>query len=311
MFSRLKSGIARTRASIGKRLRGLFAGRKLDAATIEEIETALLSADVGVSVTRAVIDRLRSAGGGRDADQLLQEVKDEMLRIISPCQAKPWDLEDLGARPYVILVIGVNGAGKTTTIGKLAARIKAAGLQPVLAAGDTFRAAAIEQLQAWGERLRVPVISQRAGADPASVIYDGLAAAQARGADVLIADTAGRLHTKGNLLSELAKIKRVLAKLDPAAPHETLMVLDATIGQNAIAQVKTFHDAIGLDSLAVTKLDGTAKGGVLFALADQLPLPIRFIGVGEDVEDLQPFDAAAFIEALFTTSETVAPEPVA
>lgn len=310
MFARLKSGIARTRDSIGRNLRRLLAGGQLDTATLEEIETVLLSADVGVEVTTAVSDRLRSSSAGPDPERLLQTVKEELQRIIRPCQLAPWDIRGSGKRPYVILVIGVNGAGKTTTIGKLAARFLAEGLQPMIAAGDTFRAAAIEQLSAWGERLRVPVIAQQAGADPASVIYDGLAAAQARGADVLLADTAGRLHTKDNLMNELAKIKRVLGKLDPLAPHETLMVLDATIGQNAIAQVRTFHDAIRIDSLAVTKLDGTARGGVLFALASQLKLPIRFIGVGENVEDLQDFDAAAFVEALFITADTEARETV-
>lgn len=303
MFDRLKAGIARTRNSITRSLRGLFAGRKLDAATLGEIETVLLTADVGVDVTTAILDRLRSAGG-RDPEECLRLVKGELSHILEGRQAMAWNFAATGHRPYVILVIGVNGAGKTTTIGKLAARLKAEGLQVMLAAGDTFRAAAIEQLTSWGTRLQVPVVAQQPGADPAAVIYDGLAAARARGIDVFIADTAGRLHTKDNLMAELAKIKRVITKLDPTAPHETLMVLDATTGQNAISQVQTFNGAIGIDSLAITKLDGTAKGGVLFALADKLKLPIRFIGVGEGVDDLQPFDSDEFIEALFATPDS-------
>lgn len=302
MFERLKAGIARTRDSITRGLRGLFTGRKLDAATIEEIETLLLTADLGVEVTATILERLRKNGDG-DPQRSLQIVRDELMRILEGKEARAWNLATREHRPYVILVIGVNGAGKTTTIGKLAARLQAEGLQVMLAAGDTFRAAAIEQLVSWGDRLRIPVIAQQPGADPASVIYDGLAAARARGMDVLIADTAGRLHTKDNLMAELAKIKRVMAKIDPTAPHETLMVLDATTGQNAISQVQTFHQAIGIDTLAITKLDGTAKGGVLFALAEKLKLPIRFVGVGERVDDLQPFSASEFIEALFANPD--------
>jgi fused signal recognition particle receptor len=302
MFDRLKAGIARTRDSITRGLRGLFAGRRVDAATIDELESLLLTADVGVEVTATIIERLRK-NGDDDPQRSLQIVRDELTRILEGREANAWDFATCKHRPYVILVIGVNGAGKTTTIGKLAALLQAQGLQVMLAAGDTFRAAAIEQLVSWGDRLRVPVIAQQPGADPASVIYDGLTAARARGMDVLIADTAGRLHTKDNLMAELAKIKRVLAKIDPSAPHETLMVLDATTGQNAISQVQTFHAAIGINSLAITKLDGTAKGGVLFALAEKLKLPIRFVGVGERVDDLQPFSASEFIEALFANAD--------
>lgn len=303
LFSRLKDGLARTRGQLGAGLGALLGGgRRLDEAVFEELETLLLTADLGVEATSRVIAKLRAAAsrsGLGTQEELVAALKAELREILRPCQSPVQD--PAPGRPQVILMVGVNGAGKTTTIGKLARRLQDEGNSVMLAAGDTFRAAAVEQLQTWGERNGVPVISQRSGADSASVIFDALQAATARGTDVLIADTAGRLHTKTNLMDELAKIARVLKKLDPQAPHEVMLVVDATTGQNALNQAVQFHRAVGLTGIALTKLDGTAKGGILFAIAERLRLPIRFIGVGEAIEDLRPFDAEEFVEALFAS----------
>jgi len=301
LFQRLKSGLARTRAQWGGGLGRLLRGRKaIDDELLEELETALLTADVGVEATTRIIGDLTARAKRRelgDPEALLRVLREELLAILRRAEA-PVRAPAEG-RPQVILMVGVNGAGKTTTIGKLARRLLDEGQQVMLAAGDTFRAAAVEQLQVWGERNGVPVVAQQAGADSASVIYDALAAATARGVDVLIADTAGRLHTKSNLMDELAKIVRVMRKIDPEAPHEVLLVVDAGTGQNALNQAVQFHQAVGVTGIALTKLDGTAKGGIVFAIADRLHLPIRFVGVGEALEDLRPFDAEEFVEALF------------
>jgi fused signal recognition particle receptor len=303
LLSRLKDGLARTRGQLGAGLSSLLSGgRKVDEAVFEELEMLLLTADVGVEATTRVIERLRAAAsrsGLRTQEDLVAALKAELREILRPCQAEVRD--PAPGRPQVILMVGVNGAGKTTTIGKLARRLQDEGNSVMLAAGDTFRAAAVEQLQTWGERNGVAVIAQRSGADSASVIFDALQAATARGIDVLIADTAGRLHTKTSLMDELAKIARVLKKLDPQAPHEIMLVVDATTGQNALNQAIRFHQAVGLTGITLTKLDGTAKGGILFAIAERLGLPIRFIGVGETIEDLRPFDAEEFVDALLAS----------
>lgn len=303
LFLRLKHGLARTRGQLGAGLSGLLSsGRKVDETLFEELEMLLLTADVGVEATTRIIERLRAAArrsGLTTQGDLIAALKAELCAILRPCQA---EVQAAGpGRPQVILMVGVNGAGKTTTIGKLARRLQDDGNSVMLAAGDTFRAAAVEQLQTWGERNGVAVVAQRSGADSASVIFDALQAATARGIDVLIADTAGRLHTKTNLMDELAKIARVLRKVDPQAPHEVMLVVDATTGQNALNQAVQFHKAVGLTGITLTKLDGTAKGGILFAIAERLRLPIRFIGVGEAIEDLRPFDAEEFVEALFAS----------
>ena len=304
LFSRLKSGLARTRHSLTDGVASLVLGSKsIDAELMEEIETTLLVADVGVEATREIIDDLTERVSRKelgDADTLMSALHDDMQAILEPCSVPLAVVE--GKRPQVILMVGINGAGKTTTIGKLAHRLQQQGLKVMLAAGDTFRAAAVEQLQVWGERNDIPVIAQHQGADAASVIFDGLQAAQARGIDVLIADTAGRLHTQSNLMEELKKIKRVLGKLDDSAPHEVMLVVDAGTGQNALNQAQQFHQAIGLTGITLTKLDGTAKGGVIFAIAKKLGLPIRFIGVGEGIENLREFNAREFVDALFETA---------
>ena len=301
VFQRLKRGLARTRANFGAGLSSLLRGRKaIDEELLEELETLLLTADVGVEATSRIIGDLTARAKRHelgDADALLRVLREQLLAILRGAEAPVRSAAE--GRPQVILMVGVNGAGKTTTIGKLAKRLQDEGQRVMLAAGDTFRAAAGEQLQAWGDRNHVPVIAQHGGADAASVIFDALEAATARGLDVLIADTAGRLHTKSNLMEELAKIVRVMKKIDPDAPHEVLLVVDATTGQNALNQATQFHQAIGVTGIALTKLDGTAKGGIVFAIADRLRLPIRFVGVGESLEDLRPFDAEDFVEALF------------
>lgn len=300
LVGQLRRRLTRTRSGLLGFLSLLPSGREgVDRALLDDIEAALLLADVGIDATREIVDRLRDdlEAGRLDADGTRRRVREQMLGLLQGCDAPLVIPENV--RPYVILVVGVNGVGKTTTIGKLACRLKAQGLSVMLAAGDTFRAAAVEQLQTWGERNQVPVIAQQTGADSASVVFDALQAAKARGVDVLIADTAGRLHTKSNLMEELKKVKRILARLDAQAPHEVLMVIDATTGQNAIAQVRQFHEAVTVSGLVLTKLDGTAKGGVILALARQFGIPIRFIGLGEGIEDLTPFDAGRFIEALF------------
>lgn len=302
-FQRLKQGLTRTRSSLADGVARLVLGRKaIDDELLEEIETLLLTADVGAAATQRILSDLTARVKRKqlgDAQALLAALKEDMSAILAPCSQPLIVPPEI--RPYVILMVGVNGVGKTTTIGKLANRLQGEGLSVMLAAGDTFRAAAVEQLQTWGERNGVTVIAQERAADPASVIFDGIQAARARGIDVLIADTAGRLHTQTNLMEELKKIKRVMAKLDNSAPHETLLVIDASIGQNALNQARQFHEAIGVTGIVLTKLDGTAKGGVIFAVAEQMMLPIRFIGVGEGVDDLRPFDAGDFVEALFVT----------
>ncbi len=283
---------------------GLFSRNpKLDDDLLDEIETALLTADVGVPATTALVEGLRKRMKTRefaDANALLAALRAELIAMLQPV-AKPLSI-DAAAKPFVVLTVGVNGVGKTTTIGKLARRYKDEGRSLMLAAGDTFRAAAVAQLQAWGERNGVPVVAQGQDADAASVAFDALQAAKSRGIDVLIADTAGRLHTQAGLMNELGKIRRVLGKLDPAAPHEVLMVIDGTTGQNALSQLRQFHTAAGVTGLVVTKLDGTAKGGVVFALAREFGIPIRYAGIGERSEDLRVFDAEAFVDALLPES---------
>ena len=298
LFDRLKTRLAKTRGNLLGGLADLFLGRKIDDDLLEELETRLLLADVGVEATRAIIDALTQQVARnelKDGQALLQALRDRMAALLEPC-AQPLVI---GAqRPFVILMVGVNGVGKTTTIGKLAKRLQNEGYSLLLAAGDTFRAAAVEQLQAWGERNRVPVIAQYNKADSASVIYDAISSAKARQIDIIIADTAGRLHTQANLMEELKKIKRVMAKLDPSAPHETLLVVDAGTGQNALNQARQFNEAIGLSGMVLSKLDGTAKGGIIFAIAEKLAIPIRFIGIGESVDDLREFKAHEFVDAL-------------
>ena len=304
-FARLKQGLSKTSASIGEGMASLFLGKKvIDDDLLDEIETRLLTADVGVEATSAIVQNLTQKVARKqlaDADALYQSLQEELAALLRPVE-QPLKVEAQN-KPYVILVVGVNGAGKTTTIGKLAKKLQLEGKKVMLAAGDTFRAAAVEQLQVWGERNQIPVIAQHTGADSASVIFDAVQAAKARGIDVLIADTAGRLHTKDNLMEELKKVRRVIGKLDAEAPHEVLLVLDAGTGQNAISQAKYFNQSVELTGLALTKLDGTAKGGVIFALAKQFKLPIRFIGVGEGIDDLRTFEAEPFVKALFAERE--------
>ncbi len=302
-LARLKRGLARTRAVLNTDITELVGKRKIDDALLEELETQLLVADVGIESTQQIIGDLSGRVARRqlsDGTALLAALREDMRAILEPC-SEPLTIPDQ-PRPFVLLMAGVNGVGKTTTIGKLAKRLQDAGLSVMLAAGDTFRAAAVEQLQIWGQRHDAPVIAQSKGADSAAVIYDALHAARARGIDVLIADTAGRLHTQSNLMEELKKIRRVIAKFDPSAPHEVMLVLDATTGQNALNQALQFHEAIGVTGITLTKLDGTAKGGIIFAIAKRLGLPMRFIGVGEAAEDLRVFDAAEFVDALFAPS---------
>ncbi|MEX0431247.1 signal recognition particle-docking protein FtsY [Spiribacter insolitus] len=296
LLQRLRRGLKRTGGGIGQ----LFLGRKrIDGDLLDELETLLLMADVGMEATTRIIDDLTARlkrNELADTEALHQALREDMLDILRPV-AQPLEIPEQD-KPVVILTVGVNGAGKTTTIGKLADQYRHQGHRVILAAGDTFRAAAVEQLQTWGERTDTPVISQPTGADSASVVYDAHQAAIARGADILIADTAGRLHTQGNLMEELRKIRRVLGKQDDQAPHEVLLVLDAGTGQNALAQAEQFRQAVDVSGIALTKLDGTAKGGVIFAMAQRFGIPVRFIGVGEGVDDLRPFDAEAFVDAL-------------
>jgi fused signal recognition particle receptor len=304
-FARLKQGLAKTSSSIGEGMASLFLGKKaIDDDLLDEIETRLLTADVGVEATTVIVQSLTQKVARKqlaDADALYKSLQEELAALLRPVE-QPLVITSQN-KPFVILVVGVNGAGKTTTIGKLAKKLQGEGKKVMLAAGDTFRAAAVEQLQVWGERNRIPVIAQHTGADSASVIFDAVQAAKARGIDVLIADTAGRLHTKDNLMEELKKVRRVIGKLDADAPHEVLLVLDAGTGQNAINQAKQFNQTVTLTGLALTKLDGTAKGGVIFALAKQFGLPIRYIGVGEGIDDLRTFEAEPFVQALFAERE--------
>jgi fused signal recognition particle receptor len=303
LFSRLRRGLAKTNKLLRRDL-GLLLRGKIDEAVLEDLETQLLLADVGVEATQEIIDRLQAETKRSqlsDASALLDLLQRQMAEILeSSCQ--PLEISR-AHKPFVILVVGVNGVGKTTTIGKLAKRLQSEGKSVMLAAGDTFRAAAVEQLQSWGDRNNLPVIAQGQGADSASVIYDAVQAARARNLDVLIADTAGRLHTQGNLMAELEKVRRVIKKLDGAAPHETLLVVDGGTGQNALNQAQRFHQAIGLTGIVVTKLDGTAKGGILFAIAKKLKIPIRFIGIGEGIEDLRIFNAHEFVTALLAQDD--------
>lgn len=300
-FGRLKERLSRTRSGLVEGVANLVLGRKkIDADLLEEIEAVLLRADAGVEATRIIVDDLAARISRQqldDAPALFAALREDLQAILAPC-TRPLEVS-AAAAPYVIMMVGINGAGKTTTIGKLARRLQDEGRKVMLAAGDTFRAAAVEQLQAWGERNGIPVIAQARSADPASVVFDAMQAARARGMDVLIVDTAGRLHTQTNLMAELSKIKRVMAKVDPAAPHEVMLVVDAGTGQNAVAQASQFNEAVGLTGITLTKLDGTAKGGVILAIARKTGIPIRFIGVGEGIEDLRVFDAAEFVGALF------------
>ena len=302
LFSRLKDGLSRTRNNLTSGIANLFLGKKeIDAALLEDLETQLLIADVGVDATKEIIDDITNRMSRNelgDAEALSRVLYDKMKAILTPCSIPL--VIPAEKKPFVILMVGINGVGKTTTIGKLAKRFQLEGKSVMLGAGDTFRAAAVEQLQAWGERNNVPVISQQSGADAASVLFDAMQSAKAKNIDVLIADTAGRLHTQTNLMEELKKIKRVMAKLDETAPHEIMLVVDAGTGQNAIAQANEFHKAVGLTGISLTKLDGTAKGGIIFAIAKQLNIPIRFIGIGESIDDLRPFDAQDFVDALLT-----------
>lgn len=305
-FARIKQGLARTSVQFSEGLGDLLLGKKaIDDELLEELETQLLVADVGVEATTDIIDSLTAKVQRKqlaDSDALYAALQGELMQMLEPVEA-PLTIE-MSKRPFVILVVGVNGVGKTTTIGKLAKRLQNEGKSVMLAAGDTFRAAAVEQLQVWGERNNVTVVAQHTGADSASVIYDAVSAAKARNVDVVIADTAGRLHNKSHLMEELAKVRRVMGKLDATAPHEVLLVLDAGTGQNAVSQADTFRDSAGVTGLALTKLDGTAKGGVIFALTRKHQLPVRYIGVGETIDDLQPFAAKAFVKALFGQAET-------
>ncbi len=300
-LERLRSGLDKTRRALSGGLGTLLLGRKeLDEDLLEELETRLLLADVGMATVRTIIEGLTERVRRKELDDpeaLYRALKSELVEVLVPASV-PLAI-DATRKPFVVLMVGVNGAGKTTTVGKLARRYQAAGHSVMLAAGDTFRAAAVEQLQIWGDRHGVPVVAQKSGSDAASVIFDALQSARARGCDVLLADTAGRLHVKSNLMEELRKIVRVMRKLDPSAPHEVLLVLDAGTGQNGLAQARSFREAVGVSGVALTKLDGTAKGGIVFSVARELGLPIRYIGVGETAEDLREFDAREFVEALF------------
>jgi fused signal recognition particle receptor len=294
-LDRLQQGLAKTRSALSRSLDALT-GRGLDPVAREELEAALIASDLGAQTVSTLMDRLREQGAGGDARAVMRATMLDVLRSVP--QQSLGQLIEQGPKPFVILMVGVNGVGKTTTIAKLAQRFKQAGRTPLLVAGDTFRAAAIEQLEQWGARIGAEVIRHKQGADPSAVVFDGLAAAKARGVDVVLIDTAGRLHTNANLMEELKKVKRVLARELPGAPQEVLLVLDGTVGQNALSQAKQFHDAVGVTGIVLTKLDGTARGGVVVAIAEALKIPVRLIGVGESAEDLQDFDAQAFVNAL-------------
>lgn len=300
LFSRLKQGLSRSSNKLTSGFANLLLGKKsIDDELLEDLETELLSADVGIEATQSIIDDLTDKVARRelsDAQALFTAMRDNMVDILRPV-AKPLQI-DKKHSPYVILMVGINGVGKTTTIGKMAKQFQQQGHSVMLAAGDTFRAAAVEQLQVWGERNHIDVVAQHHGADSASVIFDALQSAKARGTDILIADTAGRLHTQSNLMAELKKVKRVMGKLDANAPHETMLVVDAGTGQNALSQAQQFNESVGIDGITLTKLDGTAKGGIIFAIARKTGLPIRYIGVGEKIDDLRPFQAEDFVDAL-------------
>jgi len=301
LFARLSDGLKKTRAALSRSL-DRIAGRALDPAAREELEAALLASDIGIRTVSKLMNRLREQGRGADDARAVMHAT--ILDALQGGQRDPIEQQiRSSSKPFVILAVGVNGVGKTTTVAKLAQRLKQDGLTPLLVAADTFRAAAIEQLELWGGRIGVEVIRHKQGADPSAVVFDGLTAAKARGVDVVLIDTAGRLHTKTNLMEELKKVKRVLARELPGAPHEVLLVLDGTVGQNALSQAKQFHEAVGVTGIALTKLDGTARGGVVVAIAEELKIPVRLIGVGESAEDLQDFDARAFVDALFGQAE--------
>jgi fused signal recognition particle receptor len=302
LFASLKQKLSKTRATLSSGIGDILLGKKaIDDDLLEQLEDQLLMADVGVQATQKITHEITQAASRvalKDSESLLSILKHSMVDILTPSDA-PLSI-DRQHKPFVILMVGVNGAGKTTTVGKLAQKFKDQGFRIMLAAGDTFRAAAVEQLQAWGQRLDIPVISQGQGADAASVIFDALKSAQAKNIDILIADTAGRLHTQNNLMDELEKIKRVMSKIDPSAPHETMLVLDAGTGQNALSQASNFKQSIGVTGITLSKLDGTAKGGMIFSVSEQLQLPIRYIGVGESVDDLREFDGKEFVDALLS-----------
>lgn len=302
LFARFRRSLSKTRHQLGDSIGRVLLGKKeIDSDLMDELETLLIRADLGIDTTQAVLKKITEGLQRKqlnDGDAVYNALKAQLQDILT-ANSQPLSLHTEDNSPFVILMVGVNGAGKTTSIGKLAKQFQQQGKKVMLAAGDTFRAAAVEQLQVWGERNNIPVIAQHTGADSASVIFDALAAAKARKIDILIADTAGRLHTQSNLMEELKKVKRVLQKQDPNAPHEIMLVLDASIGQNGLAQALQFHEAVGLTGITMTKLDGTAKGGILFSIANSLGVPFRYLGVGEGIEDLQPFDAAQFVGALF------------
>lgn len=305
-FSRLKQGLSRTSNKLTDGFANLILGRKtIDDDLLEELETQLLTADLGVEATSRIINDLTQRVARKqlnDVEALFTAMREDMISILEP-SSQPLELPEKSDGPYVILMVGINGVGKTTTIGKLAKQFQQQGKKVMLAAGDTFRAAAVEQLQVWGERNNIPVIAQKTGADSASVIFDGLQAAKARNMDILIADTAGRLHTQSNLMEELKKVKRVMGKVDESAPHEVMLVLDAGTGQNALQQAQQFQQSVGVSGITLTKLDGTAKGGIIFAIANKTKLPIRYIGVGEKIDDLRPFNATDFVDALLGKEE--------
>jgi len=300
-FQRLKDGLTKSRETWVQKIGSIFQNREWDEQSLDEMEESLLTADVGVKATEKLMDTLRqlSPSGTEDlAQDMSSQLQRAMVKLLQNSAVGP-KVEALSVRPWVVLFLGVNGVGKTTTIGKLAAQYKAGGKKVLLVAGDTFRAAAVEQLEAWGRLAGVELIKHQAGSDPSAVAYDGMQAAQSRGIDVLLIDTAGRLHTKVHLVEELKKIRRVISREQPGAPHETLLVLDATTGQNGLQQAKVFKEATDIDGIVLTKLDGTAKGGVIISIQEELGVPVRYIGVGEDIEDLQPFEAERFVEALF------------
>jgi fused signal recognition particle receptor len=300
-FQRLKDGLTKSRETWVQKVGSIFQNREWDEQSLEDMEESLLTADVGLKATQKLMDTLRglSPSGSEDlAQDMSSQLQQAMVKLLQDSDAAP-RVESLSVRPWIVLFLGVNGVGKTTTIGKLAAQYKASGKKVLLVAGDTFRAAAVEQLEAWGQRAGVELIKHRAGSDPSAVVYDGMQAAKSRAVDVLLIDTAGRLHTKVHLIEELKKIRRVIGREQPGAPHETLLVLDASTGQNGLQQAKVFKEATDIDGIVLTKLDGTAKGGVIISIHEELRVPVRYIGVGEDVEDLQPFEAERFVEALF------------
>jgi fused signal recognition particle receptor len=300
-FQRLKDGLTKSRETWVQKIGSIFQNREWDEQSLDEMEESLLTADVGVKSTQKLMTTLRelSPTGTEDLPQdMSSQLQQAMVTMLQDSTAAP-KIQPLSVRPWIVLFLGVNGVGKTTTIGKLAAQYKTAGKKVLLVAGDTFRAAAIEQLEIWGRRAGVEMIKHRSGSDPSAVVYDGMQAAKSRGIDVLLIDTAGRLHTKVHLVEELKKIRRVIAREQPGAPHETLLVLDATTGQNGLQQAKIFKDATDIDGIVLTKLDGTAKGGVIISIQEELGVPVRYIGVGEDVDDLQPFEAERFVQALF------------